>query len=275
MKRKGFTLIELLVVISIIALLVAILLPALNKARDQAKAAVCKSNLKQWSYIWVMYADENNSKFPSGEVSIAPDGSLISGGDMAWYRGAWIVALQDEWQRHEEMLQCPSANKINDGFDYGGPDSMYRMANAWENYYCSFAANNWLYDTDRSMIQERNSQYNWRNVDAGGSYRNNIPVFMDSMWRGGGPHYETNLAHQRPAFNGQWAGFEQEMMHFAIDRHHGGGNVLFMDWSVRHVNVRQLWTLKWHRQFDQNLAYERDKSYWIVNGDDWLMKYPL
>ena len=63
--KKGFTLIELLVVISIIALLISILMPALNKARLQAKTAVCLLNLKQLSLGWTVYAFENEDYFVS------------------------------------------------------------------------------------------------------------------------------------------------------------------------------------------------------------------
>lgn len=57
---KGFTLIELLVVVSIIALLVSILLPALSKAREAGKRAVCLNNVRSLAVIWMMYADDNN-----------------------------------------------------------------------------------------------------------------------------------------------------------------------------------------------------------------------
>ncbi|HCO95461.1 MAG TPA: hypothetical protein DIU00_16180 [Phycisphaerales bacterium] len=63
MKRtNGFTLIELLVVIAIIAILMAILVPTLNRAKEQGKRAVCLSNLKQMMLAWMMYADDNDDK---------------------------------------------------------------------------------------------------------------------------------------------------------------------------------------------------------------------
>jgi prepilin-type N-terminal cleavage/methylation domain-containing protein/prepilin-type processing-associated H-X9-DG protein len=63
-KRKAFTLVELLVVVGIIALLVAILLPALNKARQTATAVQCQSNLRQIGIAFFNYATENHDYIP-------------------------------------------------------------------------------------------------------------------------------------------------------------------------------------------------------------------
>ena len=65
-KRNGFTLIELLVVITVIALLMAILIPVLNRARELGHRTVCLSNLKQLTYAWILYAEDNDGRLVSG-----------------------------------------------------------------------------------------------------------------------------------------------------------------------------------------------------------------
>jgi prepilin-type N-terminal cleavage/methylation domain-containing protein/prepilin-type processing-associated H-X9-DG protein len=68
MKKKAFTLIELLVVIAIIAILMAILMPALNRVREQGKRAACLNNLRQLVLAWNLYADDNDNKIVSGNT---------------------------------------------------------------------------------------------------------------------------------------------------------------------------------------------------------------
>ena len=72
-SRKGFTLIELLVVIAIIALLMAILMPALQRAKEQGQRAVCMGTLKQLTLCWIMYADDNDDRLVNGEAGFHPN----------------------------------------------------------------------------------------------------------------------------------------------------------------------------------------------------------
>ena len=68
MKRKAFTLIELLVVIAIIAVLMAILMPSLRLAKDQARRVHCVSNVRSLAMAWFMYQDDNDGRLVNGNV---------------------------------------------------------------------------------------------------------------------------------------------------------------------------------------------------------------
>ena len=263
-KRKrylsGFTLIELLVVIAIIALLMAVLMPALARVKKQAKAVAFRSLLIQWGVIWSMYCDDNNGKFSSGFIP-----------DSGWHRGEWVICLRSLSRTKTDILKCPMATKRRpDGSEWGSTFNTYYMplggaGSAGGGEEPSYGGNNWIYDPlpGREDIQGRPADWNWRHKDVAQAFR--VPVFADTMWRGGGPD-ENGTRGDPPQFDGQWINYDREMMHFCINRHQEYINMLFMDWSVRKVGLKELWKLKWHRRFDTNGFWTRAGG---VQQDDW------
>jgi prepilin-type N-terminal cleavage/methylation domain-containing protein/prepilin-type processing-associated H-X9-DG protein len=101
-KSRGFTLIELLVVIAIIAVLMAILMPALNRAREQGKRAVCLGHLRQLSLAWITYADDNDDKLVNGAAGYS--NQLLSWGD---HRNelAWVNAVSTNWDTQVQGIK--------------------------------------------------------------------------------------------------------------------------------------------------------------------------
>ena len=130
-KTKAFTLIELLVVISIIALLVSILMPALAKAREQAHRAFCLSNLRSLTIGWLMYADENEDlitfAIPGNNGWIGWPGVLTSSTDPVIYEQDCKQAMEEgliwPYTLNYDSYRCPTA-KANEWITYSIPDSL-------------------------------------------------------------------------------------------------------------------------------------------------------
>ena len=101
-NKRAFTLIELLVVISIIALLMSVLMPALGRVRGQAKSITDRANLRQWGICYSMYANENEGFYIPGN----PSGQ----------RPDWnhVYKLHD-YYKNMKLLLCPMATKPNEG----------------------------------------------------------------------------------------------------------------------------------------------------------------
>ncbi|MHC4568031.1 MAG: type II secretion system protein, partial [Planctomycetota bacterium] len=78
-SRHGFTLIELLVVIAIIAILMAIMMPALQRVREQAREITCRSNLRQYGVAQAMYLDDHDDRYPSAWRSLVANERPVAG----------------------------------------------------------------------------------------------------------------------------------------------------------------------------------------------------
>ncbi|MFC1795221.1 type II secretion system protein [Planctomycetota bacterium] len=252
MYRRGFTLIELLVVIAIIALLMAILMPSLQRVRKQSQAVACMSNLKQWGLIWYMYTEDNDYKFPTGS-SVAGDAT-----------NDWPVVLWDYYMDRGSLTLCPSATKEHfEGVRYAFGAWNWTQSGGWTGLkdkqapdYGSYGQNEWI--CNRPLSVALGERY-WRTRIQ--KYSDKIPIFLDCAWMDLYPSDTDGPAQIEEIPS-------SEMSLVCIDRHSGYVNTLFIDCStVRKVGLKELWTLKWYRTFDNTT------NVWTKGGgvqpEDW------
>jgi prepilin-type N-terminal cleavage/methylation domain-containing protein/prepilin-type processing-associated H-X9-DG protein len=140
-RRKGFTLIELLVVIAIIAVLMAILMPSLNIAREQARGIACSSNQKTLALGYIMYADDNDGSVCGGWAAysivngvppwVMPPLDYSTSGSIAQMGGSGMpVTLEQRcnglkegelyrYVKNVKAYHCPGDNRITRGTSLG------------------------------------------------------------------------------------------------------------------------------------------------------------
>jgi len=255
MKNKGFTLIELLVVIAIIAMLLAVLMPSLSKAKELARRVVCLTNVRSFGQAFHTYAADNEDKI----IDV-----------YFWNTGKFWAQTLIDYYGSEKLRLCPEATVPPD-VDYltthqgdlkkwkpGRPDKAWAYMpetgdDAGVEFIGSYGTNGWLHSKDDPRTWGRNLNLHWggtmSSVDPG------VPLMLDSVWTAGYPLLRradggeplTKSEMENWSYNlGQTKG---EVNRFCFDRHGRVINAVFVDGSAMPIEAEDMWMQQWTENF--------------------------
>jgi prepilin-type N-terminal cleavage/methylation domain-containing protein/prepilin-type processing-associated H-X9-DG protein len=244
--RRGFTLVELLVVIAIIAILMAILMPSLQRVRRQAKDIVCRSNMKQWAVAVATYTVDYEDQmwldsYWDGVGNAIP--------------GDWMAILRPYYQDVHKIRCCPIARSPNQDTN---PERRGSITTVWGRsgdvtersrggYWGSYGLNRWA--TNPAKTGGENDWF-WR-VSAV-RHADEVPVILDCIHWHLHPEHGNRIPTQPLVVCTDFpvdGGGGTQMWRSFVDRHNSAINSSFLDGSARKVRLWELWDLRWHREF--------------------------
>jgi prepilin-type N-terminal cleavage/methylation domain-containing protein/prepilin-type processing-associated H-X9-DG protein len=242
--RAGFTLIELLVVIAIIAILAAMLLPALSKAKDRAKAAQCLSNIRQIGTAVALYLGDSADRYPPSKTKSGTPTQLSWAGQAGEYGTYATLPARDRWlssylggtdatNSTVKVCKCPGDLKSylgtqgNSGFDDFGSSYManVRLAvSASPNAPQSLTANNELDSVPASQVLKPSRFIvftSWGAYWTGASHQdiNNNPLLALMRWHSNDTKWNTLFADGHAAmikYDYRWT--DRDAIDYSFDR---------------------------------------------------------
>jgi len=256
--KPAFTKKDLVVTVGCVFFLLANIAAIGGGGRKRAREALCLSNLCQWGTCFQMYTNDYDGFFPMGTES----------GTKA--HQSWLYILQP-YYRIGKLRLCPEATKPMPApnpnwpgyrqpttFEALGPLWSQAPAKAWRPFsddwpepsfpyidageYLSYLQNDWVRNDPRT----NDARYPKWVKSANAKGVDKIPLMLDGKAFYIGQPYESSPP---PAYRDE-DGIFPGMRRFCIDRHDGAINAAFVDFSVRKIGLKELWTLKWNLKWD-------------------------